>query len=196
VTSLAGESPGVRLAPVEIEPRLDVSRPTALRASGFLLITVGAVILGVGAIVPWLTVGIPNESGHSSFRGTELPDGRVVLGCALVVLVAIATIRLVRSRRVRHLIAVVTAAAGLVSVVVGVTFIDDGQDRSSIVAAIGVPRELWERFGVFRDLGAGPYLALVGGLLCVAGAILTLWWIRRMGDWLAADEVSPAAASG
>jgi Tryptophan-associated transmembrane protein (Trp_oprn_chp) len=161
-----------------------------------LLTVIGGLLIGVGAVGVWLTVGIQNESGHSSFRGTELPDGRVVMGCALVVLVAIVTVRLVRSRRVRYLIVAVTAAAGLVSVVVGVTFIDDGQDRASIVAAIGVPRELWERFGVFRDLGAGPYLALVGGLLCVAGAILTLWWIRRMGDRLAADEVSPAAASG
>jgi hypothetical protein len=195
---LVDERAGVRLAAVtENEPRLNVSRPTPLRAGGFLLIAVGAVLMGVGAIATWITVGIPNESDHSSFRGTELPDGRVVLACALMVLIAIVTSRLVRSRRVRYGLALVTGVAGLLSAVLAFSFIRSGRDRAQVLDALGIPRELWDRFGVFRDLGVGVYFALVGGILCLAGAILTLRWVQRLPrDTSPTREVSAEQASG
>ena len=195
--SLVGEPPDVRLPAVETAPRLDASRPTPLRAGGFALTVLGAVLLGIGAVGTWITVGIPNESAHSSFRGTELADGRVVLTCAFVVLVAILASRPVRSRRTRYALAAVTVIAGLVGALVSAAFLRDGKDRGAVLAGIGIARDLWIRFGVFRDLGAGPYLALAGGLLCVAGGILTFWWARRLPQPARVpDEVSPEAASG
>jgi hypothetical protein len=180
----------------ETEPRLDASRPTALRAGGFLLVALGAVLMGIGAIAPWVTVGIPNESDHSSFRGTELPDGRIVLACAVVALISVASSRLVRSHRTRYALAVAAAAAGLVTTLVTAAFIRNGTDRGAVLGAIGIPRELWARFGVFRDLGAGVSLALAGGLLCLTGAILTIWWVHRMPRDRRPGELSAEPASG
>jgi hypothetical protein len=194
---LVAELRSARLASVETEPRLDTSRPTLLRAGGFLLCVIGALSLGVGAIVPWVTVGIPNESAHSSFRGTDLPDGRVVLFCAFVVLVAIMGSRLVRSTGLRLATIALTLGAGLLSALVAAAFIGDGRDRGVVLDAIGVPRDLWAQFGVFRDLGAGAYLALAGGVLCIAGAIMSLRWARRLGrSGPSAGEVSDTEASG
>src|SRR5437773_12240631 len=101
----------------EPEPRLDVSHPSGLRAGGFLLTVIGALLIGVGAVAVWLTVGIPNESAHTSIRGTDLTDGRAVLVCALLILVTVVVSRLVRGRR-RELLGVLALIAGLVVVAI------------------------------------------------------------------------------
>jgi hypothetical protein len=163
----------------EPEPRLDASRPSGLRAAGFLLTAVGGLLIGLGAVGVWLTVGIPGESAHTSIRGTDLPDGRVALVCALVVLVSLVASRLVRSRSARLTLAVFTLVAGLVAAALGIAFLATGDDRASVVQTIGIPTDLWARFGVFRDLGLGVWLVVTGGVLGAAGAVLTLSWARR-----------------
>jgi hypothetical protein len=177
--SLVAGSANGKLAPVaESEPRLDVSRPSGLRAAGFLLTVIGASLIGVGAMAVWLTVGIPNESAHTSIRGTDLSDGRVVLVCALLILVTVVVSRLVSGRR-RELLGALALVAGLLAVAIAAAFLAGGSDRSAVVQTLGIPKEMWARFGVFRDLGPGANLVLSGGLLSIAGAVLTLRWARR-----------------
>jgi hypothetical protein len=163
----------------EPEPRLDVSRPSGLRAAGFLLTAVGGFLIGLGAVGVWLTVGIPGESAHTSIRGTDLPDGRLALTCALIVLVSVVTSRLVRSRRARVTLAVLALVAALVAAGWAIAFLAGGDDRSAVVQTIGIPKELWASFGVFRDLGLGAWLVTIGGGVAAAGAVLTLSWARR-----------------
>jgi hypothetical protein len=163
----------------EPEPRLDTSRPSRLRAAGFLLTAVGGFLIGLGAVGVWLTVGIPGESAHTSIRGTDLPDGRVALICGVLVLVSVVTSRLVRSRRARVTLASLALVAALVAAGWGIAFLAAGDDRSAVVQTIGIPKDLWMRFGVFRDLGLGVWLVVTGGVAATAGAGLTLSWARR-----------------
>ena len=180
--SLVGRLADGRLAPVvESEPRLDLSRPSGLRLRGFLLTVAGALLIGVGSLSVWITVGIPNESAHTSLRGTDLGgwDGRVAFVCALLILIGVVLGRLVRSRRHRQMLAALGVASGVVAVWIAADFIAGGKDRRAVLQALGIPRAMWAELGAFRDLGSGPYLVLVGGVLCTAGALLTLWWARR-----------------
>jgi hypothetical protein len=163
----------------EPEPRLDASRPSGLRAAGFLLTAVGGFLIGLGAVGVWLTVGIPGESAHTSIRGTDLPDGRVALVCAVLVLVSVVASRLVRSRRARVTLAGLALVAALVAAGWGIAFLAAGDDRAAVVQTIGIPEDLWVRFGVFRDLGLGVWLVVTGGVAAAAGAGLTLSWARR-----------------
>jgi hypothetical protein len=182
VKSLVRARADGRLAPVaESEPRLDLSRPSGLRASGFLLTAAGALVIGVGALLVWITVGIPNESAHTSLRGTDLGDGdgRVAFVCAFLILISLVVSRLVRSRRHRQLLAALGLTSGIVAVLIAADFIAGGKDRQPVLQALGIPRAMWAQLGAFRDLGLGPYLVLAGGVFCIAGALLTLWWARR-----------------
>jgi hypothetical protein len=163
----------------EPEPRLDASRPSGLRAAGFLLTAVGGFLIGLGAVGVWLTVGIPGESAHTSIRGTDLPDGRVALVCAVIVLVSLLASRLVRSRRARVTLAVLALVAAIVAAALAIAFLATGDERSAVVQTIGIPEALWARFGVFRDLGPSVWLVVTGGILGAAGAVLTLSWAGR-----------------
>jgi hypothetical protein len=169
----------------EPEPRLDASRPSGLRAAGFLLTVVGGFLIGLGAVGVWLTVGIPGESAHTSIRGTDLLDGRVALVCAVLVLVSLVTSRLVRSRRARVTLAALALVAAIVAAAWAIAFLATGADRSAIVQIIGITEDLWARFGVFRDLGPSVWLVVTGGILGAAGAVLTLSWARRAPQALA-----------
>jgi hypothetical protein len=180
VRSLVAAGPDGTLARVgEPAPRLDASRPSGLRAVGFLLTVTGALLIGMGAVGVWVTVGIPNESSHTSVRGTDLTDGRVSLVCALLVLVGVIGSRMARGRRSRRLLAALVLISGIVAAGVAIAFLQGVDERSAVIQALGIPREFWSRFGVFRDLGAGVYLVLAGGLLAGLGAILTLVWAGR-----------------
>jgi len=183
VRSLVGGLADGRLGRVvESEPRLDLSRPSGLRTGGFLLTVTGALLIGVGAVSVWITVGIPNESAHTSLRGTDLGggDGRVAFVCALVILISVIASWLVRSRRQRLVLASLDVACAVVVVLIAADFIARGKDRRAVLQALGIPRAMWAQLGAFRDLGSGPYLVLAGGVFCAAGALLTLWWARRI----------------
>jgi hypothetical protein len=180
VRSLVGAGPDATLARVEeTPPRLDASRPSVLRAAGFLCTVVGALAIGVGAVGVWVTLGIPNESAHTSIRGTDLVDGRLSLACAVILLVAVVGSRFARSRRFRRLLGGIGLLVGVVSAVTAAAFLMRVDDRSAVVEALGIPREFWIRFGVFRVLGPGVFLVLCGGSLAVVGAALTLSWAGR-----------------
>jgi hypothetical protein len=126
-----------------------------------------------------VTVGIPDESAHTEISGVDLMEGRVVLLCAALVLGAVIAGRLAGSLATRRALAVFAASAGLAAAAIGASFLLHGADRPAVVAAVGIPRELWERFGVFRNIGIGPILILVGGLASVTWAAIAVVGGRR-----------------
>jgi hypothetical protein len=162
------------------------TRPSARDAAGFLLTALGGFVAAIGALLTWVTVGIPDESAHTEIRGVDLIEGRVVLLCAALVLGAVIAGRLARSVPGRRALAVLAATAGLAAAAIGASFLLHGADRPAVVAAVGIPRELWERFGVFRNVGIGPVLALVGGLASVTWGVLAVAG-RRPVPSIAAD---------
>lgn len=163
----------------EAEPRLDASRPSVIRISGFVLTAAGAALMWLGAVAIWVTVGIPNESAHTEIHGTDLADGKVAAFCSFAVLVAMIVTRLVRARRTRVLLAALTLIASLTGALIGLAFIATGTDRGPVLEALGVPKDVWSRFGAFRDLGPGSPMVVAGGILALGGGVLTLLWARR-----------------
>jgi hypothetical protein len=150
------------------------SATSDVRLGRFVLAAVGALLLGAGAVAPWVTVGIPNESAHTTLRGTDLPDGMVVLVCAVLFLGLLIAGRVMRSRAARQGIAVGGGLAGAVAGSLALAFLIGGKDRDVVVSALGVPRTVWAVVGAFRDPRFGVHLVLVGAVFCVAGAVWTL----------------------
>jgi len=167
---------------VEAEPRLDGSRPSGLRFAGFLLAVAGAMLLGVGSIQTWVTVGVRGATTtDTSIPGTDMADGKITLACAIVVLLAVVAGRLVHDRRARMALASVVIAAGFVGALVAAAFLQNGIDRQVVLDALGIPSAQWEQLGAFREYGLGPWLALSGGVLGFVAGILTLAWAQRLG---------------
>jgi hypothetical protein len=152
------------------------------RVAGFLVASVGALLMGVGATTTWITVGIPNEPAHTAIRGADLVDGVIVLLCAIAILAGVFATRIAGSSRARQVLGALVAIAGLIAVSIGSAFLIGGRDRDAVVKALGVPRELWPQFGAFRNLGPGAFLVVIGGLLGILGGVLTLAWSRREGE--------------
>jgi uncharacterized membrane protein len=149
------------------------SATSDVRLGRFVLAAVGALLLGAGAVAPWVTVGIPNESAHTTLRGTDLRDGVAVLVCALLCLGALVAGRVMRSPAARQGSAFVGGLAGALAASLALAFLIGGRDRHAVLSALGVPRSAWVVVGAFRDLRYGVYLVLVGAVLYLAGAVLT-----------------------
>ena len=161
------------------DPRSSV---LASRSAGFVVASVGALLMGVGATATWITVGIPDESAHTMIRGTDLTDGVIVLLCAIAVLAAVVVTRIAGSSSARQTLGALVAIAGLVAGAIGTGSLVAGKDRDAVVKALGVPRELWTQFGAFRSLGPGAYLVVMGGLGGILGGLLTMAWARSEAE--------------
>ena len=148
----------------------------SIAALGFLPAVLGGFLIGLGALSTWITVGIPNESAHTVFRGTDLAEGRLVLICAVLVFGA-ATLGRIRGPS-GSLVAIV-AMASVAAAAVAASFLFHGADRGPVVAAVGIPQELWDSLGVFRNVSVGPFLALLGGLVGASTAAFSFVQIRR-----------------
>jgi hypothetical protein len=105
------------------EPRLDASRPSNLRLAGFALTAGGALLMGIGSVLTWVTVGIADQfSVQTVSPGTDLSGGVITLVCAVVVLVLVVVSRFVPGT-VRRWISVVVIVAGAVASAVAGYFI-------------------------------------------------------------------------
>ena len=167
---------------MEAAPAMDVSRPTGLRFAGFVLAVAGAALLGYGSIATWVTVGFRALANNvdTAIPGVDLTDGRVTLGCAIVIFVAIVLARLVSGRSLRMALGAAVIAAGVVGAMVAGAFLQNGIDRQVVLDALAVPRDQWDELEVFREVGVGPYLTLGGGVLGFFAGVLTLAWAQRL----------------
>jgi len=183
---------------MEPSPDLDVSAPSPLRVAGFLITALGALLAGVGATLTWVTVGIEVAGSVSTpTRGIDVWDGQVVLACAVVMLIAVLVTRMAASSTVRRAAAILVIVVGFVALAIGTGFvvtatsrfepIEDDALASAISESSGVPEDQVratleasiEELGAFTRVGAGPYLAIAGGLAGVIGGVLVLAWTMR-----------------
>ena len=174
-------------------PPVDASGPSPLRLAGFLLAVIGALLVGLGSLTTWATVGVVAENVHTEIPGVDLPDGVAVLVCAVVLLVGTLATRMVRSSRAAAAWSAFVIAAGAIALAIGGAFLVTGLDRSDVVASLP-PEETWEVAGVLRELGTGAVLVLIGGILGVCGGIASLAWAMRGREASPADDPAPEAA--
>jgi hypothetical protein len=162
---------------------MDASAPGPLRLAGFLLSIGGALVIGLGAVATWVTVGVRAVATNTdtAIPGTDLPDGTTAFVCAVLVLVGILGSRFVRSSRAAVILSAIAITAATIALATGGAFLLTGRDRSAVLDTLAIPPELWEEVGAFRDIGPGPALVMVGGALAFVGGVLTLAWSLRRG---------------
>jgi hypothetical protein len=182
---------------------LSTARPSPLRLAGFLCAVAGVVLMAIGALTTWASVGLKaapgqplNTSLNSTYTGVDTWEGIVVLVAAVVVLLAVMATRLVARPATGRALAVIAVVASLVVIVVAaVTFVraderytDPGarsiatalsQQTGLPVAAIEQQLETQRADLVEIDPGIGISLAFAGGVLGLVGALLVAAWTRR-----------------
>jgi tryptophan-associated transmembrane protein len=163
-----------------VDARSDAS--PGLRLTGFALTAVGALLAGVGAIQTWVTVGLQHvqTNTNTAVPGTDLPDGKAVLGAAVVMLVSVLAIRLLGGRRGRATAAVLVIVAAFVCVAVSGAFIALAQHRSDVLDIVA-DASVRDAVDYFVRVEIGPYLGLIGGALGFVGGVLSLAWATRPG---------------
>jgi len=62
---------------MEAAPRMDTSRPSNLRLAAFALTSLGALVIGIGSILTWVTVGFSDQNlaALQERCRTHFPDG-------------------------------------------------------------------------------------------------------------------------
>ncbi len=174
----------------------DPGSDTSMRLAGFGLTALGGLLIGVGALMPWIRSsleGLP-DSFSPTYFGIDLPDGLIALTAAAVVLVGLAITRLASSPRARRAAAgAIVAASFVASAVAGAALVTaTGRFESTAVDDIlgdldpsGNATE--EQRAQVEDLveirlAPGPFAVLGGGLLAVVGGVLLFSWASRAGE--------------
>jgi len=195
---------------MEAEPRLDTSAPSSLRLAAFVLTAVGALVMGVGSLLTWVTVGIADAIGIQSVSpGTDLAAGLVTLVSAVVILVLVVMSRLVGDGA-RRILAAVVILMGSLAALLAAWFVkaapdyyspvDDQALINTIATATGKSpdevktalAQVIDQLGGYTHVGRGPWVVIVGGVLVIAGGILTLRWARAIEPGSATGEGADA----
>jgi hypothetical protein len=167
-----------------------------LRVAGFLAATAGALGIGVGAVLDWVTVGLREIGVETAFPGVDLTEGKIAIALAVVMLIAVLVARagVGGARRVAAVIvlvaalgAVATAGAFLATVSSRYSAVDAGETAEGLAEELGLPVETVrqqlvesaEVLGDYTDAGPGVYVTLAGGVVGFAGGLLTLVWASR-----------------
>ena len=175
-------------------------RPTRLRLAGFLCLAWGAVLAGIGATREWAVVGFPGDELGAvdvSWKGTDAWEGKVVLFCAVVALIALLAMRLTRSRATRRALAILMVVVGLACAILPILDGVDARDRFGgdrgvdrmaevLAGQLELPEDivreqLADQFELQLRVVVGPglWLSAIGGLLLFVGGVLSLMWIRQ-----------------
>jgi hypothetical protein len=188
---------------------MDTSAPSDLRLVAFVLTAVGALAIGVGSVLTWVSAGFtqPQLAGLTSVtKGLDTNEGKVALGCAVAALILVLVSRIV-SDTARAVLAGVMVVVGALAAVLGAMFIATAStnyspvDSESIIerlaAQLHQPADqvraalatVAAQLGPYTKIGIGPWIVIVGGIMVAVGGVLTVRWAARLSaDHAAADE--------
>lgn len=182
---------------------LSTARPSPLRLAGFAATIAGALLMGVGALLTWATVGFratagqPRDAGLDSvIVGTDTWQGIAVLAAAALVLVLVMATRLVGEPTTARWLALaalaIAIAATLLAAVtlarVQTEYRDPGVEALArgVAEQVGLPvdavtRQLERRRAELVEIRTGPGMpvAIAGGLIAALGTALVVAWTRR-----------------
>lgn len=182
---------------------LSTARPSPLRLAGFLCLAAGALLAGIGSTREWAAVGFLGDLERAldtSWRGTDVWEGKVVLLGAFLALLGMVAMRLAPPAGTRRAIAMLVIPLGLICAALPLVDAaraearfggEQGADRlvAEIAGAVGQPEEVVrEQFreeleaDLRVDLGPGVWMTVGGGLLLIAGGFLSFALVRRRGQ--------------
>jgi hypothetical protein len=171
----------------------------SLRSAAFLCTVIAGLLVGLGALLTWVTFGLNDPNAailDQVYKGIDLTEGLVALGCAVVLLVGTMVFRGL-ARPGRTVVAVLMIVAGIVAVgSAGATiltagtrlesqFVDDLMattpgTRQGALPSEPIRQQLEDM--VETTLGAGIWLTLAGGFLGFIGGTLSLAYAVRLDD--------------
>jgi len=161
------------------EPATSVASPSPLRLAGFLATALGALGLGVGSVLLWVTVPVPEGVGGDvevAYKGLDIGGGKIALAAALVLLVGLMALRGARSRRAEKLIAVVMIVAAVAGTLGALYVLVFANSRYGLPDQPAVTR------------GLGVFVAAAGGIVAILGAVLDLAWAMAPAQETATPE--------
>src|SRR2546428_6022022 len=100
-----------------------IEKPSRLRVWGFLLAVGGGAAVAVGALLPWVSVGLRSDRNGvltSTSRGVDFRSGKLCLALGVAAILALVVLRVVRSANARRLIAIGVVMAGLGGIALGI----------------------------------------------------------------------------
>jgi hypothetical protein len=162
------------------------AHPATFRAGGFVLTVLGALLLGVGSVLVWLTVHLVADTAgvlDQSYPGLDLWEGKVALACAVALVVGALVVRVGSSDRGRRVVAASVIAVGALAVIVALvallgerTRLQDRAVEDMSAAAGGQLTGVQQvaDLGVETTGGIGVFLAIAGGVVAAAGGTLGL----------------------
>jgi hypothetical protein len=171
----------------------------SLRSAAFLCTVIAGLLVGLGALLTWVTFGLNDPNAailDQVYKGIDLTEGLVALGCAVVLLVGTMVFRGL-ARPGRTVVAVLMIVAGIVAVgSAGATiltagtrlesqFVDDLMATTPGTRQGALPSEPIRQHledMVETTLGAGIWLTLAGGFLGFIGGTLSLAYAVRLDD--------------
>jgi hypothetical protein len=167
----------------------------SLRRAAFLCSVLAALAVGVGALLTWVTFGMNLPIGDvldQVYKGVDLTEGLIALGCAVVLLVGALVFRGLK-RTGRTVVAVLMIVASIVAVGAAGSTILTANTRleGQFIDEVGATEDGTLPTGAFRQqlegwaettLGAGVWLTLAGGFLGFVGGTLSLAYATRLTD--------------
>jgi hypothetical protein len=191
-----------------------IERPTQLRLWGFILTVGGGALIAVGALLPWVSVGLKSDTQGAlttTSPGVDLRPGQVCLALGVLAILAILALRVMHSISLRRAVSIGVLVAGLVAIVLGVReltikdhllFTGARQIAEQIHAQTGLPphdvltkaHDELQKEG-FADAGIGIWLTIAGGAVTIVGGVLDVLWVQSRARAHAHAFDAPSAAS-
>jgi hypothetical protein len=193
---------------MEAAPTMDASRPSTLRLVAFVLTAVGALAIGVGSVLTWVSAGFtPAALAEltSVTKGLDTNEGKVALGCAVATLILVVVSRVV-SDAARAVLAAAMVVLGALAAVVAAMFISSAStnyspiDSESIIAKLAVQlghspdqvraalATISGQLGPYTHVGPGPWIVIAGGVSVAVGGVLTVRWAARLSAGRTAND--------
>jgi hypothetical protein len=188
------------LLPVMGREILSITRPTRLRLAGFLTLTLGGALLGLGALLSWATVGFTRDAQGAldlPTKGIDLWEGGLVLAAGVAVLVGMIAMRLLLERRARQVVAAAIIVLGVAATALAASDALRAETRFGGTGGLDaiahnissrldrpyaqVRPELERQYGADLrvDLEPGIFMVMVGGLVAASGGLLSIAWANR-----------------
>jgi hypothetical protein len=183
--------------PGEASPHdVDDGNALGLRAAGFLLTVLGALLAGIGSMLDWISVTIPDLPPElvPTLRGVDTTEGKLVLAAAVIAAIAVLVTRIGNTASARRGAAIAVLVLGVAVVAIAARELLTAEDRY-VDDAVGEVREVAGSLGVAEadiegmldeltqafvvEAQIGVWLSLVGGIAIVAGGAVTWAWTRR-----------------
>jgi hypothetical protein len=173
---------------------LDTSKPSSLRLLGFVCTAAGGLLIALGSLQTWVTVGLRSDTKgilDSRIVGIDRVEGKATLAIGVLMLVAIVALRIATSIGVRRAIAIAVLVGAIGAVAIAVLDLAKVDERfqdvgiakiAALAQENGVPADValeQASRDPTVDVGPGLWLLVGGGVVALVGGLLDLAWVGQ-----------------